>query len=376
MASKTAKRRVIRVRELLEVLESWFPASLAEQWDNSGLLCGSPADEVRRVGIALEASVEAVRKTAGRSGGLLITHHPVIFDPLRKIDTRHGSGAVLREAMRRDVALVACHTNADWAPEGVNDVLAERLGLRNVHAWQPSYPTKFKKLVVLVPQSHIEPVGEAIFRAGGGIIGTYAKCSFRHPGEGTYLPLPGADPYAGKVGALSAEPEIRLEVRVPAAAVDAVLDAMNLAHPYEEVAFDLYDTDRQSPFGGVARVGELARPQTLAAFARRAARKLGARTGRFVGDGSQEIRRVVVCGGDGSFLLKQIRPEPGLVLVTGDVKYHEALDARAAGLPIVDLGHYATERPFVDTLAVRLAKEFPALSVFACTPEGDPFTAV
>jgi len=237
---RTAARR--RVREVLQILNSFFPPALAEPWDNAGLAVGDPDAFAARVGVALNPTVAAVRQTAGRAGSLLVSHHPLFMKPERRLDLSTPRGRVVAEAVARRVAIVACHTNADWADGGVNDVLAARLDLRDVEPWEPLYPYEYRKLIVYVPPDHLAGVAEAIFHAGGGVIGNYAKCSFRTLGEGAYVPLAGAAPYAGRVGEMSIEPEARLEVRVPRDRVDAVLRAMRTVHPYEEPAFDLFAT--------------------------------------------------------------------------------------------------------------------------------------
>lgn len=372
----TRRAKTVRLREVLDRLGEYFPATLAEDWDNVGLLVGSPDAAIRRIGVALEPSLAAVRQTAGTGDSLLITHHPLLLKQPKTLDLRSPLGRIIETAIKRGVAIAACHTNADWAENGVNDVLVETLGFKNARPWREKFPVVFKKLVVFVPESHLTPVSEAIFKAGGGRIGNYAKCSFRHPGEGTYLPLAGADPFAGRVGEVASEPEIRLEVRVPTDLVTAVLGAMHAAHPYEEVVFDLLPTERQSASGGVARLADLPKPLPLAMLGRQSARRLGSKTARLIGDPEQTIGAALVCGGAGSFLIEQLAGQKNVALITGDVKYHEALTARDLGVPVLDLGHYATERPFAEALATRLARQFNTVKVFACRPEGDPFTAI
>jgi dinuclear metal center YbgI/SA1388 family protein len=381
MAKAETQRRKAqpRVREVIDVLHEVFPPTLAEPWDNVGLQLGEPDAPVNRVFIALDPTLGAVRQ-AGHDAAL-ITHHPLFFGELpRRFDFSTPLGRIIQHAARKNIAIIAAHTNADWGAGGINDFLAAKLGLIDVRPWQPTYPQEFRKLVVFVPASHLERVSEAIFRAGGGAIGDYAKCSFRSPGHGTYLPLVGADPFAGKVGELSVEPETRLEVRVPVERLDAVLAAMKAAHPYQEVAFDVYSTERQSPQGGRGRLGRLAKPLTLAAFARRAAKILHVRGGRLIGDPKTAVKQVLVCGGAAASLLDELPLRSPIVLVTGDVKYHEARRARERGLAVVDLGHYGTELPFVKLVAARLAAMLAergcAIPVRACAPEGDPFQLV
>ena len=287
------------VRGILDHLHTWFPPALAENWDNVGLQVGDPDARVGRIAISLNANLTAVREASGRGGAVLVTHHPLLFSELKRIDAGTPTGRIVTEAIRKNVHIISCHTNADWAPGGVNDALAEALDLRAVEPLEVLYPKRFHKIVVFVPPDYLEAVSEAIFAAGGGIIGDYAKCSYRLEGHGTFLPQEGADPFSGTIDTLALEAETRLEVRVPENRLDAVLAAMMTAHPYEEVAFDVYPTERQSPQGGRARVGRLPRPTPLAKLAAQAAGKLKAVHPRFVGDADRTIDSVVVCGGGG-----------------------------------------------------------------------------
>lgn len=378
MAARQAQRRAAapRVREVLDVIHTAFSPALAEEWDNSGLQMGDPAAAVRRIYLALDPTFDAVRQAKGKADSLLICHHPLFFRSLKQLNFADPHARIVREAIRGRVAIIAAHTNADWGVGGTNDTMASLLDLRDVRPLQPLYPHEFCKLVVFVPATHLEAVGEAIFAAGGGVIGDYAKCSYHLEGSGSYLPLAGADPSAGTVGKLSVEPEIRLEVRVPAARVDAVLRAMKRVHPYEEVAFDLYPTQRQEPEGGRGRVGRLPRPQKLGLFARRAAKIIGASTPRWVGDSQMLIEEVVVVTGAGASFIDKLVGRKKTVLVTGDVGYHDACRARDHGVAVVDLGHYATELPFVNAMKTLLKRELSALGkavpITICRPEGDP----
>ncbi len=371
--------KLLRVREVIDVMQQLFPPALAETWDNIGLQLGEPEAPVRRVLVALDPTLAAVRQAG--SDAALVCHHPLLIGDLpRRLDLSTPLGRVIQRATSHRVAIIAAHTNADWGIGGVNEILAFKLGLTDVRPWQPLYPEQYRKLVVFVPDSHLVAVSEAMFAAGAGVIGDYAKCSYRLSGQGTYLPLDRATPYAGRVGKLSVEPETRLEVRVPLAKVDAVLVAMRRAHPYQEVAFDLYPTERQNPQGGRGRLGRVATPLTLAAFANRAARVLRVRTARFVGDPRRTVKEVLVCAGSGAGFIDELRACPQTLLVTGDMKYHDACRARDSGLAVLDLGHYGTELPFVDAVVPRLKAGLAALghaaNVRAAKPVGDPFQPV
>jgi len=366
-----------RVVEILDLLHKWFPAALADEGDSIGLIIGDPQAKVGRIAAALDPSIQAIRQAAASPSGILICHHPLFYRPVQRLDYSTPSGRLIAEAIKRNVAVIVCHSNADWAYGGVNDALAQKLGFVGLSPFSTLYPTAYRKLAVYVPATHLRKVSEAIFAAGGGLIGRYAKCSFRNEGLGTYFPMPGADPYAGAVGKLSEEPEVRLEVRVPVERRDAVLAAMRAAHPYEEVAFDLFPTEKQDPRGGVARIGRLKKSQKLAGLARHYARVLQVSNGRFVGDPAAVIEEVVICAGSGARLIDELKERPRCALVTGDVKYHEARKALDYGLSVIDLGHYGTEMPFIDAvvslITEGLAELGKSVPVRTCAAEGDPF---
>lgn len=369
------------VGEIMDILHGMFPPDLAEEWDNVGLQVGDPQTRVQRIFVALDPTLKAVQQAAESGRSALVCHHPLIAPaPIKKIDFSSAQGKIIQLAAKRNVAIVAAHTNADWAWGGTADILAKKLGLKEIEPWQPLFSEHFRKLVVFVPETHLRTVSDAIFAAGGGVIGDYAKCSFRSSGEGTYLPLAGADPYAGRVGHMSIEPEARLEVRVPNAGIDGIIRAMVAAHPYKEVAYDIYPLEDQRPAGGRGRIGKLPRPLTLAGFARRAAKQLDCRTARFVGRPRMKVSQVIVSPGSGAFLLESLTDHAGTVLVTGDVKYHQAQQALDLGLAILDLGHYATELPWVNELTSLLGAEvrnrWSEVPVVACEPEGDPFISI
>lgn len=339
----------MRIRDVARLIESWAPPETAWERDNVGLLAGSPDGRINRVLVALDATPEVVSEAVSRRAGLLVTHHPLIFTPLRTIDPESRIGGMLETLIRRRIGLYAAHTNLDAAPGGVSHTLAARLGLEEV---QPLSPLggRQKKIVVFVPSSHAGGVMQAMADAGAGVIGRYESCSFAAPGTGSFLAGPGADPFLGRRGRLERVAEIRLEMECPEWRVPAAVRAMKSAHPYDEAAFDVIPLDNRSRDRGMGAVGVLRRPATSAGFLRMVRRRLGARGLRHSGPSNRRIRTVAVCGGSGSDLLGAAARHGADAFVTADVRYH-AFQERDREILLVDAGHYETERPGVTALA-------------------------
>ncbi|MCM2264862.1 MAG: Nif3-like dinuclear metal center hexameric protein [Desulfuromonadales bacterium] len=368
--------RTVRVQDLLGLLHGLYPPDLAEEWDNVGLQVGDPAATVERLMVALDPSTAALTAASEQGAQLLVTHHPLLFKPLRRLTPDDPVGRVIWQAVRGGMAIVAAHTNLDVAADGLNRWLAERLALTDAEPLQP-VTGQLLKLVVFVPFDHVGPVTEALFAAGAGHIGGYDQCSFRTSGIGTFRPGPGTAPFIGETGRREQVEEVRLETIVPQRRLSRVLEKMIKAHPYEEVAYDLVPLANQLPGVGLGRIGRLTAAQSLGEFAEGVKAALDCQSVRLVGAPERTVGKVAVCGGSGAGLIHEAKRQGADVLVTGDVKYHEARLAEELDLALLDAGHFATERLAVSELAARLGKEAAgrgwSLDVLIHDGEHDPF---
>jgi dinuclear metal center YbgI/SA1388 family protein len=340
------------VGDWIGLLDEWYPPSWAEEWDNSGLQLGDRSSNADRALLALDPTAEVVAEAADKGCGLLVTHHPLLFRPVSRVDLQEPGGRTISEALSGGVAVFACHTNADVASPGVTDALAETLDLEVTGVLDPTSAGERVKLVTFVPVEATSKVLDAIAGAGGGVIGEYSHCSFRVRGTGTFLPSEAAEPAVGERGALNEVEEDRLEVVIPRESLRNAVQAMVDAHPYEEVAYDVYPLAT----GGGLGLGRLARPRaplTASALADLCRERLGSEV-RVAGARAPDVHTVALCGGSGASLIPAALRQGADVFVTGDVKHHQALDATASGLTVIDGGHHGTERPFVDHLAGRL----------------------
>ncbi len=364
------------VRDLARELEAWAPPAQKLDYDNVGLQVGSAAAEVARVLVALDLTPAVIDEAEATGADLIVTHHPLLFRPLKRLTDDDASGAPALRLARTGIAYYAVHTNLDAAAGGVSVALAERLGLTDVRFLAP-LEGALRKLVVFVPRTHADAVRQALAEAGAGRIGDYEACSFETPGTGRFRPGEGAAPFLGQAGGPEeAVDEARIEVQLAHWDVPAAVRAVKAAHPYEEVAYDVYPVEQSATRAGFGAVGRLSTPEPLADFLARTARALGADALRYAGDPAMPVERVAVCGGAGADLIGRARAAGADAYVTADLTYHRFFDAfDPDGTPrmaLVDAGHYETEAHTEGLLVDYLTARFPGLDVRRTTCRTSP----
>jgi dinuclear metal center YbgI/SA1388 family protein len=336
----------MRVRDIVAAIDELAPFDLAEDWDHVGLQVGTPDDDVEGVLVTLEADEAALDEAARRDCGVVLAHHPLIFKPLARLTDDDAHARVALRAARERIAVVVCHTNLDKARGGLADIVAELLGLRDAQPLQPA-AVDWLKLIAFVPPPDADRVRAALFAAGAGVIGEYEHCSWGVEGQGTFFPTEGASPVIGAPGRDETVTELRLEVVFPRRLRRQVMAAYVTAHPYEEPAFDIVPVENVVSSLGLGRVGRLPEPAPLAELAARVAGALGQPSLRYAGDGDRLVRRVACLPGSGGAAIAAGVAAIADVLVTGDVKYHEARDALDQGLALIDAPHDVTEEAAV-----------------------------
>lgn len=312
---------------------------------------GEPSAQVRRAAVCHDVTESVVERCLGEDVDLLVTYHPLLFRPIRRLVAGATPGGRALRLAAAGVAVAAVHTAWDAARGGTADSLAEALGVAEVTGFGALWGPESTKVVTFVPDHEGEVVADAMAAAGGGRIGNYSGCFFRAAGTGIFTPLPGADPHAGAVGERSAESEIRIEMNVPAARLDAVVAALVAVHPYENPAYDIYQ--RRGDAGFVGRVGTVASTD-LRSLAGVVGDVLGG-TLRVAGPPQKSIERVAVIPGSGSEFIDDALAARADAIITGDVSHHRAMDTVDAGMAVLDPGHQATEQPGVRALYAAVA---------------------
>lgn len=345
------------IQELLTYLDAIAPRLVQEDYDNSGLQCGNAGDEVGSALIALDVTPAIVQEAIDRDCGLIISHHPLIFKPLKRITGGNAVERSIELAIRNGVAIYAMHTNLDNVSLGVNKRICEKIGLKASRIISPKR-NLLKKLITFVSKDHADAVRNAIFDAGGGVIGRYDMCSFNAEGFGTFRGDDSSTPFVGNKGTMNREPEIRIETVVPAWLEDKVVQALLEAHPYEEVAYDLIPLANEHPRVGSGMIGEFEDPMDARAFLAHLKSSMDLHVIKHTATTADPISKVAVCGGAGSFLLMDAINAGAHAFVSADFTYHRFFEAEQQIL-IADIGHYESERFTMTLIQDLLRDKFP-----------------
>jgi dinuclear metal center YbgI/SA1388 family protein len=366
------KSSTATVAAIADYLHSFAPSALAAEWDNVGLLLGDRAVPVKKAMTCLTVTPQSAAEAIEGGAQLIVSHHPILFRPVQKLTRSNAEGRMLLDLIAAGVAVFSPHTAFDNTTGGINDLLAQKLGLIEVAPLRRGEGARQVKIVVFVPDSDLERVADAMFAAGAGQIGSYRECSFRLSGIGTFFGTESANPAVGQKGRREQVDEWRLEAICPTEKVAHVTAAIRLAHSYEEPAYDVYPLQPGPARHGEGRLGRLPKPGTLAAVARKVKSSLKAKQVQVVGDPARPIHKIAIaCGAGGEFLKDAVHAHVD-VLLTGEMRFHDFLSARAQDLALILPGHYATERPGIEDLAERLGKQFPEVKVWASSSESDP----
>ncbi len=346
----------IRVRDVVSFLNEVAPFSLQESYDNSGLLVGDPNDAVSGILISLDMTEAVVLEAISKGCNVVVSHHPVVFRPLKSLTGKSHVERTVMTAIRKQVNLLAVHTNLDNTISGVNAVIAEKIGLTGTRILQPMKGSLLK-LVTFVPEGREGQVLDAIHGAGAGSIGNYSHCSFRTTGTGSFRPEGIANPVIGSRGEQEEVAEVRLEVILPMHAEQQVLAALRRAHPYEEVAYYLSPLSNLYQDTGAGMIGNLPKPMDEQEFLNLLKFKFLTGSIRYSPLPGRMIRSVALCGGSGSFLLPLALAAGADAFVSADFKYHEFFDADGR-IMIADIGHYESEQFTTGLLSRHLSKKF------------------
>ncbi|MFL5327788.1 MAG: Nif3-like dinuclear metal center hexameric protein [Gemmataceae bacterium] len=361
-----------RVADVVTALERLAPLTLAEEWDNVGLLMGDRNAPANRILTCLTLTPNVAEEALAQQVGLVVTHHPILFRGVKRITTDTADCRMLLALAKAGVAVYSAHTAFDNASGGINDQLAAKLGLTGVQPLRRATGPDQCKLVTFVPESDLGGVSDALFAAGAGKIGEYRECSFRVAGTGTFFGSDSTQPTVGQKGRRENVAEWRLEVICPRASLTQIVSALRSAHSYEEPAFDIYPLIPMNNGAGAGRVGELATPLPLNEVAKRLRSSLGCGPIQLVGDADGAIRRIAIaCGAAGEFLSDAHNAKAD-AFVTGEMRFHDYLAARDAGVNLILPGHYATERFAMENLATWLNEHVTGVQARVSSTECDP----
>lgn len=331
---------IITNSDIFQEIERWAPRDLAYDWDNVGLQVGSFSRPVKKIMITLDVLETVVDEAIDKGVDLIIAHHPLLFKSIKQININDVQGRIIEKLLKHDISVYASHTNLDAANGGVNDMLCDAIGIMNTELLMESKQEVLVKLVVYVPLTHVNAVREVLGDSGAGHIGNYSHCTFLSKGEGTFKPLKGTKPFIGEEGNIAKVDEAKLETIVQEKNIPYVLEQMKRAHPYEEVAYDIFSLNNAGEKLGVGRIGDLPSEMTLQELSNHIKQTLDVPKVRVTGDLQQKVKKIAVLGGSGSDFIQDAKENGADVYLTGDMSFHHAQDAWQMGLSVIDPGHH------------------------------------
>ena len=351
----------MQIKDISRFIESIAPLAFQESYDNAGLIVGNMEDEVSGILITLDITEDIMDEAIRKNLNLIISHHPIIFSGLKKLTGKNYIERCVAKAIKNNIAIYAAHTNLDSVFGGVNSKIAEKLQLQNCRMLVPMQGF-LKKLVTFVPVAEAEKVRSALFEAGAGHIGHYDSCSFNLAGTGSFKGNEETNPYVGEKNKLHFEEEIRIETIFPRHIQQNVIQALLKAHPYEEVAYDIYPVDNDFQLGGTGMIGELAEPIEEIKFLQFIKKTFHCQAIKHTSLLGKPIQKVAVCGGAGSNFLNKAMAQGADIFISADFKYHQFFDAEKK-IIIADIGHYESEQFTKDVFYELLTKKFPKFAV-------------
>ncbi len=350
---------LMTVSDIHKLIAAWCPKDIAWDKDNIGLQVGDTNAKVTRILVCLDCTERIIREAKKGKANLIISHHPLLFRPPKSITPRDEIGRRVKALISANINLYSAHTNLDFTKGGTSFEIAEALGLQGVDFLHKTYRLQ-KKIVTFVPEKNVDAVRTAMTKAGAGIIGNYDNCSFATIGAGSFRANSNAQPTVGRKGKLEHVPEVRLEMLVNQWNVDGVVRALRSAHPYEEVAYDVYPMENISNDFGMGIIGTLPKPMRLGAFLSLVKKSLGAESVRRTSSLGKNIRRVAACGGAGGELVDVAIAQGADAFITADVRYHDFHHA-AGQIVLIDAGHFETEHLVVNAVVRKLRYEFQSM---------------
>lgn len=351
----------MKLYEITNYLEEIYPLSLQESWDNSGLIVGNPGKTVNKALVTLDITEEVIDEAAKNNCDLIISHHPLIFKGIKRLIGNDSVQRMVESAIKNDIAVYGLHTNLDNSISGINAFLCEKLGLKSLKILSPR-KEMLRKLVTFCPQESADKIRQALFDAGAGHIGNYDSCSFNTTGTGTFRGSDTTHPYVGEPGKLHYENETRIETIFPVYRETAVINILMKAHPYEEVAYDIYPLANEFHQAGSGMIGNLENAMNESDFLDLIKSTFRSKVVRHSALTGKEVKKVAVCSGSGAFLIGEAKKQGAGFFVTGDVKYHDFFEADGK-LVIADVGHFESEVFTKELIHDRLIEKFSTFAV-------------
>ena len=358
------------IQEVIDLIEDFAPTKYAEGFDNVGLLVGDASKTVSGALVTLDTLEATVEEAIDKDCNLIISFHPIIFSGLKKLTGRDYVERTVLKAIKNDIAIYAIHTALDNQHKGVNDMICEKIGLRNRQILIPRKDS-IKKLTTFVPTNNAEKVREALFSAGAGSIGNYDNCSFNITGKGSFKGNEESNPVIGEKGKIHYEEESQIGITYPAHLESKILKNLFKAHPYEEVAYEIHSLENKNQHLGMGMIGELEEEIDEKSFLKQLKETFGTGCVRHSRLLRKPVKKVAVLGGSGSFAIENAKAAGADVYVTADLKYHDFYKAEEK-LVLADIGHYESEQFTKNLLYSFLSKKISSFALILADTNTNP----
>lgn len=368
---------MVTVGDIVRIIETIADPYLSEEWDNCGLQVGHKKQAVKKIVTALDPLPAVVEYACSVKADLLVTHHPLIFRPVKSVDFSVYPGNVIFQAARHSLSIYSAHTSLDSAKGGLNDMLAEKLGLNETDVLGRTVGEPFVKLVIFTPLDHRERILTALSEISAGVIGDYTCCSFSSAGQGRFKPGVFSEPFSGRKGEIDSVEEFRIESLVKKKDVENVVQHVRKVHPYDVMAYDVYPLTGTEHSEGLGRIGCLDHPLSMDDFIIQVKERLGVERIKVAGRRDNMVGCVALCTGSGSSMIRDFLKSSADVFVSGDLSYHDARHVEDAGKTLVDVGHFASEIIMAEAMGEKIKKVCKErgipMDVDVCRLEKDPF---
>ena len=364
----------MKIKDVTTILERLAPLSYQESYDNSGLIIGDRNDDLKSILITLDCTEEVLDEAIKNKCNLIVAHHPILFKSIKKLNGDNYVQRVIIKAIKNNISIYAIHTNLDNVMDGVNSTIANRLELINCKILQPKYDI-LKQLIVYCPESYSKKLKESLFSLGAGAIGDYEQCSFSSKGIGTFFPKKDSKPFIGDIGKVHESSEDCIEMIFPKNIEGAIIECINKNHPYEEVAYQIFNLDIKYKNVGSGLIGELKESIEEKDFLSFLKDKMNTSIIRHTNLRNKKIKKVAVCGGAGSFLLSTAISKNADIFISSDFKYHEFFDADNK-LVIADIGHFESEQYTKDLIYDFLRKKITKFAVHLSQVNTNPINYI
>ncbi|WP_099189193.1 Nif3-like dinuclear metal center hexameric protein [Tepidibacter mesophilus] len=364
------------IKDIIKIFENKYPKSLSYNWDNVGLIVGDEMSKVTKILVTLEATQAVIDEAVEKNVNLIITHHPFIFKGLKKINTSTTKGNDIYKLIKNNISLYSAHTNFDIAYDGLNDEIVKRLDLRDVLVLDTTYNQKLYKISVYAPLSHQECIRKAMVDMGCGNIGNYSDCSFTFNGLGRFKPLNKSNPYIGVKNEIETVEEVKIESICEESNLSDAINNIIKAHPYEEVAYDIYELKNVGKQYGLGRIGNLENNIKFKELAECVKESLNIKDLKVTGNLEEYVNKIAIVSGSGSEFINKAHNMGADVLITGDVKYHDAQNALELGIKLIDAGHFGSENIFSDIVVQYLQNKFENIEILKSKSNINPFITI